>query len=75
MTAERVKGQPGFELDRRTFSETSLLVDLFSREHGRLTVIAKGARQRKSQVRGVLRPFGLITLGCVNLNWIGVNEK
>lgn len=69
MTAERVKGQPGFVLHRRPFSETSLLVDLFSREHGRLTVIAKGARQRKSQVRGVLRPFGLITLG-----WSGKGE-
>ena len=69
MTAERVKGQPGFVLHRRPFSETSLLVDLFSREYGRLTVIAKGARQRKSQVRGVLRPFGLITLG-----WSGKGE-
>jgi len=69
MTAVRVKGQPGFVLHRRPYSETSLLVDLFSREHGRLTVIAKGARQRKSQVRGVLRPFGLITLG-----WSGKGE-
>ncbi|MDG2237186.1 MAG: DNA repair protein RecO [Arenicellales bacterium] len=69
MTAVRVKGQPGFLLHRRPYSETSLLVDLFSREHGRITVIAKGARQKKSQVRGVLRPFGLITLG-----WSGKGE-
>ena len=36
--------QRGFVLHRRPYSETSLLVDLFTEETGRLTVIAKGAR-------------------------------
>ena len=34
--------QRGFVLHRRPYSETSLLVDLFTEETGRLTVIAKG---------------------------------
>ena len=33
--------QRGFVLHRRPYSETSLLVDLFTEETGRLTVIAK----------------------------------
>lgn len=37
--------QRGFVLHRRPYSETSLLVDLFTEESGRLTVIAKGARK------------------------------
>ena len=38
--------QRGFVLHRRPYSETSLLVDLFTEETGRLTVIAKGARAK-----------------------------
>ena len=37
--------QRGFVLHRRPYSETSLLVDLFTEESGRLTVIAKGHAQ------------------------------
>ena len=37
--------QRGFVLHRRPYSETSLLVDLFTEESGRLTVIAKGRAQ------------------------------
>ena len=40
--------QRGFVLHRRPYSETSLLVDLFTEETGRLTVIAKGARAKRS---------------------------
>ena len=36
--------QRGFVLHRRPYSETSLLVDLFTEETGRSKVIAKGAR-------------------------------
>ena len=39
--------QRGFVLHRRPYSETSLLVDLFTEETGRLTVIAKGARAKR----------------------------
>ncbi len=69
MSNPRVKGQAGFVLHHRPYSESSLLVDIFSRGHGRLAVIAKGARARKSRVRGTLRPFALITLG-----WSGKGE-
>lgn len=49
--------QRGFVLHRRPYSETSLLVDLFTEETGRLTVIAKGARAKRSAWKSVLQPL------------------
>lgn len=49
--------QRGFVLHRRPYSETSLLVDLFTEETGRLTVLAKGARAKRSNLKSVLQPF------------------
>ncbi|PVX39684.1 DNA replication and repair protein RecO [Pasteurella langaaensis DSM 22999] len=49
--------QRGFVLHRKAYSETSLLVDLFTEETGRLTVLAKGARAKRSAWKGVLQPF------------------
>ncbi|MGB1612126.1 MAG: DNA repair protein RecO [Arenicellales bacterium] len=69
MSQTRIKGEPGFILHRRPYSESSLLVDIFSRHHGRLTAIAKGARGLKSAFRGMIRPFALTTLG-----WSGKGE-
>lgn len=63
MSANRIKGEPGFVLHWRPYSESSLLLDLYSRTYGRIAAIAKGARSRKSPYRGTLRPFALITLG------------
>lgn len=44
-------------LHRRAYSETSLLADLFTEETGRLTVLAKGARTKRSAWKSVLQPF------------------
>lgn len=49
--------QRAFVLHSRPYSETSLLLDLFSESHGRLRVLAKGARARRSQLKGTLQPF------------------
>lgn len=49
--------QAAFVLHHYDWSETSLVLDLFSREHGRLAVIAKGAKRPYSQLRSVLLPF------------------
>lgn len=49
--------QRGFVLHRRPYSETSLLVDLFTEETGRLTLLAKGARAKRSNLKSVLQPF------------------
>lgn len=49
--------QPAFVLHRYDWSETSLILDVFSRGWGRVTVAAKGAKRPYSQLRSVLLPF------------------
>ncbi len=49
--------QRAFVLHSRPYSETSLLLDLFSESYGRVRVLAKGARARLSQLKGTLQPF------------------
>jgi DNA repair protein RecO (recombination protein O) len=46
-----------FVLHQYPWSETSLILDLFTREQGRLAVAAKGAKRPYSQLRSVLLPF------------------
>ena len=46
-----------FVLHRYDWSETSLIVELFTRSQGRIAVVAKGAKRPTSQLRPVLRPF------------------
>ncbi|MBT9490524.1 MAG: DNA repair protein RecO [Rubrivivax sp.] len=46
-----------FVLHRYDWSETSLILELFTRERGRLVVVAKGAKRPYSQLRPVLLPF------------------
>lgn len=46
-----------FVLHHYDWSESSLILDLFTREQGRLAVVAKGAKRPYSQLRSVLLPF------------------
>ncbi|MFO1218949.1 MAG: DNA repair protein RecO [Burkholderiaceae bacterium] len=50
-------GQAAFVLHRWDWSESSLILDLFTRESGRVAVAAKGAKRPYSQLRSVLLPF------------------
>jgi DNA repair protein RecO (recombination protein O) len=65
----RVERQHAFVLHQREYSESSLLVELFTREHGRVGVIAKGARRPRSGRRGLLAPFQPLLVG-----WSGKGE-
>ncbi len=51
------------------FRETSLILDVFSRQHGRLAIVARGARRARSNLRGVLRSFQPLLL-----SWFGKGE-
>lgn len=46
-----------FVLHTRPYSETSLILDVFSEDSGRVTLIAKGARRKRSNLKGALQPF------------------
>ena len=65
----RVAGQPGFVLHSYPYKETSLIVEVFTREYGRVPLIAKGAKRPHSQLRGVLQTFQPLQLG-----WSGKSE-
>ena len=49
--------QPAYVLHRRSYRESSFLVELFTPEHGRLTVVARGVRKPRSATPGLLQPF------------------
>lgn len=54
--------QQAFVLHRYDWSESSLIVDLFTREAGRVVVAAKGAKRPTSGLRAVLLPFQRIAV-------------
>jgi DNA repair protein RecO (recombination protein O) len=67
--AGRVDAQPGFVLHAHAFRETSQIVECFTRDHGRVALVARGARRPRSQFRGVLLEFQPL-----ELSWFGKGE-
>lgn len=55
--------QQAFVLHHYDWSETSLVLDLLTREQGRMAVVAKGAKRPYSQLRSVLLPFQRLQVG------------
>lgn len=56
----RVDREPVFVLHRRPWRDTSLIVELLSREHGRIAGVARAARRAKSGFFGLTEPFRAI---------------
>ncbi|MGC0153792.1 DNA repair protein RecO [Chromobacterium vaccinii] len=65
----RVDKQPAYILHTQPYRETSLLLEVLTRDHGRFSLVARGARRPRSDLRGVLLPFQPLTL-----SWFGKNE-
>lgn len=61
--------QPAFVLHSYPFRETSLVIEAFTRNSGRVALVARGARRPKSALRGVLRSFQPLLL-----SWSGKAE-
>ncbi|ASK28011.1 DNA repair protein RecO [Neisseria chenwenguii] len=57
MTAHRINHQPVFLLAATPWRESSLRLEVFSRRYGRVALLARSARKRQSELRGVLVPF------------------
>jgi DNA repair protein RecO (recombination protein O) len=53
----RVELEPSYVLHSRPFRETSLLLEVLSRDHGRVGLVARGARGSRSRWKGTLQPF------------------
>jgi DNA repair protein RecO (recombination protein O) len=66
---QRIDGAAAFLLHAHPYSETSLVLDVFARDHGRLALLARGARRPRSALRGVLLAFQPL-----ELSWFGGGE-
>lgn len=65
----KVIEQPGFVLHSYVYKESSLVVDVFTRDYGRVALVAKGAKRPTSQLRSVLQTFQPLSIG-----WTGKSE-
>lgn len=65
----RVELEPAFVLHVRPWRETSQIAEVFSHAHGRMGLVARGARRPKSALRGLLNPFQRL-----RLSWSGRGE-
>ncbi|AUB78582.1 DNA repair protein RecO [Spiribacter roseus] len=54
--------EPGFILHTRAYRDTSLLLEVLSRGHGRVGLVARGARSRRSRTAGLLQAFQPLAL-------------
>lgn len=57
MAQRRYTDEPAFVLHRYDWSEASLVLEVFSRQHGRMALVAKGVKRPTSQFRPVLLPL------------------
>jgi len=79
----RTDHEPGYVLHSYPYKETSLIVEAFTRRHGRLGLLARGARRPRSAIRGMLlafHPLGLSWSGSGDLgtlrsvDWAGTHR-
>jgi len=71
MSARRVQLEPAWLLHHRPFRDSSQILDVLSRNHGRLALVARGSRGAKSKLRGILRPFLPLQLSWVMRSDLG----
>lgn len=57
MATKRISEEPAYVLHRYDWSETSLILEVFTRHHGRIALVAKGAKRPTSSFRPVLLPL------------------
>ncbi len=65
----KVDSQPAFVLHSTPFRETSLIVEVFSRDFGRMALLARGARRPRAAIRGLLMAFQPLEIA-----WAGKGE-
>ncbi len=61
--------QSAYILHQRPYRDTSVLLEVFSQDHGRLGVVAKGVRRRRNPRQALLQPFTPLLL-----SWSGRGE-
>jgi DNA repair protein RecO (recombination protein O) len=57
MASKRISDEPAFVLHRYDWSESSLILEVFTRNHGRMALVAKGVKRPSSSFRPILLPL------------------
>lgn len=65
----RATTQAAYILHKRPYRETSQILDVFTREHGRVSLLSRGSRSARSKTSGILQPFQPLLVG-----WQGRGE-
>ncbi len=61
--------EPAFVLHTYAYRETSVIVEAFTSQHGRVAMVARGAKRPRSELRGLLQGFQPLLL-----SWFGAQE-
>lgn len=67
----RVQVQPAYVLHARSYRESSHLLELLSRDYGRVAVVARGSRGPKSRWKNILQPFRPLLVGWTQRSELG----
>ena len=65
----KVQLQPGYILHRRPYRDSSLMIEAFTRDYGRVGLVAKGAKRGRSSSAALLEPFQPLLI-----SWSGKGE-
>ena len=60
MPAKRISDEPAYVLHRYDWSESSLILEVFTRRYGRVALVARGAKKPSSSFRPILLPLQLL---------------
>ena len=61
--------QPAYILQHRKYRESSLIIDVLTRDFGIVSILARGVRKKKSKTAGLLLAFSAL-----KLSYVGKNE-
>lgn len=68
MNESVVQLQPAFILQHKKYRETSLIIDILTKDFGVVSVLARGVRKKKSKLAGLLLPFSALKISYVGKN-------
>jgi len=68
-SSRRIQLTPGYILHHRPYRDTSRILEVLTREHGRLSLFAHGVRGPKAKLASILQPFQMVLF-----SWNGRGE-